>query len=272
MGPARVLPALSARLAATDERIRRRAAIAMGLLGSDEGAPYLVKSLRQGSIFERQMAAALLGALQHREYAPELIAALRDSSSSVRQAAAIALTRMDVKEAVPALLDAARGAKSPQALPPALRGAMPDINELMTLLSAVRVLKGEEDTLVLESLPETQENRWPEYDREVFKYQLELIKTYKVEEVLSADGRPVGAVLIEPSGKEKLVRPNENVAAGFTLADMGAGAKGAGADWVNLRRGDTRVTLTKGRPADVFFGEYTRRDLKLRPEDLKPKE
>lgn len=270
-GPARALPLLHGRLGSGDERQRRRAAIGMGLLGSDEGVPFLGRALREGGVFERQMAANVIGSLRRREYASQLVEALRDASSQVRQAAAVALTRLEYKEAVPAILDAARGAKTPDALPPALRGAQPDINELLTMLAAARLLKGEEDTLVLESLPDDKTTRWPQYDKEVFKYQLEIVKSYKVIEVLTADGKPVAAVLQNPNGEEQLVRNGEHVAAGFVLAELHRSAKdkSAGdADWINLRRGDIRVTLISGKPPEVQIGQHARKDMQLRPEDL----
>ena len=263
-GPAQALPLLKERMLSPHPILRRRAALALGMLGSDDGMAFLVQALQEGEAAERMLAADLLGRLKRRDKIPLLVEKLRDSQASVRQVAALALARLNAKEALPALMDAARGAKAVQELPAALRRSMPDVSELMVLMRCIRSLNGEQGEMAFSTRPSSQDLHWPEYDRELFKRQLDLLKTYQLLAVLSAEGQPVGAVLKEPGGREVLYRKNEHVAAGFQVWDLFPGQQEGGKfkhpPCVTLIRGETRVTLAVGREPEVLVGRQEKKE------------
>jgi HEAT repeat protein/cyclophilin family peptidyl-prolyl cis-trans isomerase len=74
-----------------DARIRRRAALAVGRVGLEEGVEPLVSLLSDGEPEVRQMAAFALGLLGDRRAVTPLVAALKDSSRLVQSSAAQAL-------------------------------------------------------------------------------------------------------------------------------------------------------------------------------------
>ncbi|MBI3831388.1 MAG: HEAT repeat domain-containing protein [Planctomycetes bacterium] len=258
LGPAQSLPVLRPKLQSNQPEIRRRAALAIGMVGSDEGLPYIDEALRSGSLSERLLAASLFGALQRKEKAPLLIEKLRDPQVGVRKAAALSLAALDAKEALPALMDAARGLRSREELPPALRTAMPDPTEQLVMLDAIRILRGEKDVMVFNTLPDSKNTRWPEFDKQLLSRQADLVKSYQLLDVMSAHGKAVAAVLKDPNGKEFLLRVGEPLAAGFKATELFPGqienGKVKNPPFVSLMRGDARVTLIVGRDAEVNLG------------------
>lgn len=258
LGPDRSLPLLKQQMFAAQGVLRRRAALTLGLLGSDEGVAFIDEALRSGNKEERKLAARLLGLLGRRDEVPLLIESLKDPQADVRQAAAISLAQLNAKDALPALMAAAQGAKAPQELPPGLRGAMPEVSELLVHLNAIRILRGEQDELVLSTLPDRKSLSWPEYDRELFTRQLDLVKAYQVVDVLG-EGRPVGVVLKDPTGKEVPYKDGELVAAGFRIRQITPATKQEGKEpyppFVTLVNGDTFVTLIAGKAPSVRLGK-----------------
>lgn len=258
LGPTQSLPVLRPKLQSNQPEIRRRAALAIGMAGSDEGMPYIDEALRAGSLSERLLAATLIGALQHKEKAPLLIEKLRDPQVGVRKAAALSLAALNAKEALPALMDAARGMRSREELPPAFRTAMPDPTEQLVMLDAIRILRGEQEVLVFNSLPDSKNTRWPEFDKQLLTRQADLVKSYRLLDVMSAHGKAVAAVIKDPNGKEFLLRVGEPLAAGFKATELFPGlienGKVKNPPFVSLMRGDARVTLIVGREAEVNLG------------------
>ncbi|MCK6474974.1 MAG: HEAT repeat domain-containing protein [Planctomycetes bacterium] len=258
LGPDRSLPLLKQQMFAAQGVLRRRAALTLGLLGSDEGVAFIDEALRSGNKEERKLAARLLGLLGRRDEVPLLIESLKDAQADVRLAASISLAQLNAKDALPALMSAAQGAKAPQDLPPGLRGAMPEVSELLVHLNAIRILRGETDELVLSTLPDRKSLSWPEYDRELFTRQLDLVKSYQVVDVLG-DGRPVGVVLKDPTGKELPYKDGELVAAGFRIRQITPATKQEGKEpyppFVTLVNGDTFVTLIAGKAPNVRLGK-----------------
>lgn len=258
IGPTRALPVLTTRLRSAYPVLRRRAALAMGMLGSHEGVPYIEESLRVGGSEERYMAATLFGILGRRDKIPLLISKLNDPKSRVRQAVAIALARLDAKDAVEPLIKAAQGARSDKLLPPALRSVLPDVGELATHLACIRILQGADKEMALKTLPNRRSSRWAEFDEALMGQQVELLKAFQVVDVLSDGNRPAGAVLKSPQGRELILREGEPVAAGFRLRSMVPEkiVKGrlVSPAFVTLVKGDTRVTLSAGREPEVHYG------------------
>jgi HEAT repeat protein len=254
LGAARVAPMLRETLQADIPKVRHRAALALGLLGSREGLAYIQEALLDGGLAERRMAAVLLGWLGCHESVPLLIERLRDPQSAVRVAAALALVRLDAKEALPVLIEQARGVKSSQDLL-VMRGSLPEVDEMLVFLGCIRALRGEEGEVAFKTLPDSKSTRWVEYDRQLGKYQLDLLQSYAVVEVMGAPDKPVAVVLRDPQGKEHLYREGEAVAAGYRIRDLHAGARGAeepkDPPWVTLVRAADRITLIKGRPAEI---------------------
>ncbi|MCW8131042.1 MAG: HEAT repeat domain-containing protein [Planctomycetota bacterium] len=257
IGPTESLRLLRPKLQSNNPVLRRRAALALGMVGSDEGLPYIEDALRDGDASERMMAASLLGAMQRREQIPLLIEKLRDPQSAVRKAAALSLATLDAKQAEQALMEAARGARGRQDLPPAMRARAPapDITEQLVMLDAIRSLRGETQVMEFKSAPDLRNMRWPEYDKQLFTRQVDLLKSYKLLDVMSVEGRPVAAVLQDASGREILVRRGETVASGFQVSDLIAEQVENGRvktpAMLSLLRGNTRVTLAVGRDAEV---------------------
>jgi HEAT repeat protein len=246
LGPGMVQVALRETLGANVPQIRHRAALALGLMGDRQALPYIQQALLEGGLAERQMAAELLGMMGHRESAPLLMERLLEPSSAVRAAAAVALVRLDAKEALPTLVEAARGPKSSMSIALS-RGGPLDVQELMLLLGCIRALKGEEGTREFTSLPAPKSTRWPEFEKELEKYQFDVLRGYQLVEVMGSSARTVAVVLRDPQGQEQTYRVNEVVASGYRVHDMHMGAYGpnAGTDaaWVVLQRGISRVTL-----------------------------
>ncbi|MCY3020016.1 MAG: HEAT repeat domain-containing protein [Planctomycetota bacterium] len=255
LGPTRALPILRSRLESPAEVMRRRAALTMGFLGSDEAMSYLERAVRFGSLQERAMGCELLGRLARNDKIPLLIEKLHDPHTSVRQTAAVALVRLNATSAVPALTEATRAMPHAGDLPPGLRGAGPDALERVVMLSCVRILRGEKEDLIITTLPNQRDNTWPEVDRVLGEKQIELVKLYQFVDVIADHDRPLGVVLRSPDGKEVLYRQGETVASGFKVREIGlaAGAKDKpkSPPYVILMRGDERVILIAGRPAEV---------------------
>ena len=255
LGPAEALPVLRPRLDARSETIRRRAALALGFLGSDEALPYLERAVRAGGLNERVMGCELLARLNRTDKIPLLLEKLHDPHTFVRQAAAVALAQLNALEALPALLEAARGPQDAGALPPALRGAGPDVMERLTILACVRSLHGEKEELFLTSQPNRRDNSWPEVDRLLAAQQIELVKLYQFVDVVSDGARALGVVLKLPEGRELMFREGEHVASGFKVREICLPAAGKdkakNQPCVILMRGADRIILAPGRPAEV---------------------
>ena len=254
IGPAQALPVLRTRLDSPNDTVRRRAALAMGFLGSDEAVPFIDRALRLGSVDERVMACELIGTLQRKDRVPLLIERLQDPNTNVRQTAAVAMTRLNAVEALPAITAAVSGLRSLD-LPADLR-QRPDMLEKLVMLSCVRILRGEKDDLVISSLPNSHDGSWPEFDRALSSQQKELVKLFQLVDVIIANGQPIGAVLKSPDGKEIMFKEGEPVASGFKVRDIGMSLPGkdkAAAKlppYVILMRGDERITLVSGKPAE----------------------
>jgi HEAT repeat protein len=253
LGPAVALPILRQRLYGVSEPMRRRAALAMGFLGSDDGMPYIDKAVSEGALQERVMGCELIGSLKRADRVPLLVGRLQDPHTAVRQTAAVALAKLDAKDAIPALVEAARGLRAAQNLPPALRkGDAPDFNERLVMLSCARALRGETQPLELKTQPNFLDQSWPEVDRLLNDQQAELLKMHILIDVVSSDNRPAGAVIRLPSGKEVLFREGEMVAAGYKLREMNLESVDSGNDKkstpasVLLMRGNDNFRLIKG--------------------------
>jgi len=264
LGPAAALPVLRARLEAPQEVMRRRAALAMGFLGSDEGLPYIDRACKAGSEQERAMGCALLGVLQRHERAPLLIEKLQDPHSSVRQTAAVALVRLNAVEAIPAMTECARGTRLVQELPPGYGGGGggTDMNERLIMLTCVRMLRGEKDELVISTMPNMKDNNWPEVDRLLAGQQVELAKMFQLIDVVIENKVAIGALLKGPDGREILYREGETVAAGFKLKEIGAPTVNPNSKdgtkfpaYAVLMRGEERVMLAVGRAAEYENGK-----------------
>ena len=255
LGPASALPVLRARLDSSNEIFRRRAALAMGYLGSEDAVPFIDRAVRVGGLQERIMGCELLGRLERTDRIPLLIEKLQDAHTLVRQAAAGALAHLNAKAALPALIEAARGRRTAFELPGGIRGAGPDVTEQLTMLSCVRLLRGEQGDLYLSTLPNPVDHSWPEVDRVAGDQSVELLKMYELVDVVPDANRPVGAVVKSPDGKELLVREGETVAGGFKVRDMALPTTGKDKvkipGYVTLMRGDQVVRLIIGRPAEM---------------------
>ncbi|HYG76177.1 MAG TPA: HEAT repeat domain-containing protein [Planctomycetota bacterium] len=262
LGPSQALPILRSRFDSQNEVMRRRAALAMGFLGSDEALAYIDRAVRGGTLHERVMGCELLGNLQRRDRIPLLIEKLQDPQTNVRQTAAVALTRLNATEAIPALIEGTRGLRGSGELPPGLRGAGPDVMERLIMLSCVRILRGEKDDLVITTLP-NRDNSWPEVDRVMSEQQKELVKLFKFVAAIGEEGRALGVVLKSPDGNEVMYREGETVASGFKVRDIGLPSTGKDKTkvpaYVILMRGDERITLTAGRAAEVDSVKEKRR-------------
>lgn len=246
LGPGLAQPVLRETLGANVPQIRHRAALALGLMGDRQALPYIQQALLEGGLAERQMAAELLGLLGHRESIPLLMERLSDPTTAVRTTAAKALARLDAKEALPALVEAARGPKANLNIALS-RGGPLDVQELMLLMGCIRALKGEEGTHEFKTVPSPKSTRWPEYEKELEKYQFDVLRGYQLVEVMGSSAKAVAVVLRDPQGQEQTYRPNEAVASGYRVQDMRMGSYGpnAGEDvaWVVLQRGTSRVAL-----------------------------
>ena len=258
MGAPLAVPMLRTQLITGNELMRLRAALALGYLGNSDGMAYICRAARGGSLQERVMGCELLGNLQRSDQIPLLLEKLDDTHSDVRQITAIALTRLKAVQAAPAIADAARGRLHNQQLPPALRGAQSDMNERVVMLACLRILRGEKDDLALYTLPAGRDQSWPEFERELLKQQVEMIKLYKLVEVIQSgveNGRGSGALLRAPGGQEIMYREKEVVAAGFRIVDINLGGKNKDSNavvppFVTLQRGNDSITLYVGQNAE----------------------
>jgi len=254
LGPQQALPILRSRFDSQSEVMRRRAALAMGFLGSDEALPYIDRAVRGGDLHERVMGCELLGNLQRRDRIPLLIEKLRDPQTNVRQTAAVALTRLNAVEAIPALIEGTQGMTGSGPLPPGRRGAGPDMMERLTMLSCVRILRGEKDDLIISSLP-SRDNAWPEVERVLTDQQKELVKLFKVIDAIGEGDKALGIILKAPDGNEVTYREGEAVASGYKVRHIGmpsiAKDKTKIPPYVVLMKGDDRITLTAGKAAEV---------------------
>ncbi len=102
------VPDLTAFLADSEGRIRRRAALAIGRVGLPEGVAPLAGLLSDPDAQVRQMAAFALGLIGHASAAAPLTQALVDVDPLVRGRAAEALGQIGAKEAAPAIGTLAR--------------------------------------------------------------------------------------------------------------------------------------------------------------------
>jgi len=259
MGPAAALPLLRQRLENGNEVTRRRVALSMGFLGSDDGIMYIDRAVRFGTIAERVMGCELLANLARTDCVPLLIEKLQDPSSNVRMNAAVALTRLNAVDAIGPITESSRTIANQRDLPPWMRNNGPDVYERLVMLSCVRILRGEKDDLVITSLPDMRDNVWPEVDRVMGDQQAELLKLYQFVDVIASGSQALGVVLRAPNGQEMTYRSGEPVAGGFKVRDIGMptaqasqpnGQKAMPA-YVTLVRGDDRVTLAQGRPAII---------------------
>jgi hypothetical protein len=144
-----------------------------------------------------------------------------------------------------------------------MRGSLPEVEEMLVFLGCIRALRGEEGSAAFKTLPDSKSTRWPEYDRELGRYQLDLVQSYAVVEVMGVPEKPVAVVLRDTQGKEQLYREGEAVAAGYRIRDLHVGARGAeepkDPPWVTLVRGDDRITLVKGRAAEIQLNAARRK-------------
>jgi HEAT repeat protein len=255
VGSTAALPVLRTRLDSPAEVLRRRAALAMGYLGSDEALPYIDRAARVGSLHERIMACELLGNLGCTDRIPLLIEKLQDPHTAVRQTAAASLAKLNATQAIPALIEAARGRQQTGDLPPALRGGSTDPMERVVILSCLRMLRGEKEDWVIESLPSSRDGTWPEVETRAAEQQMELAKQFQFVDVIGDGQRALGAVLKSPDGREGLYRVGEHVAGGFKVKDIGLPMVGKDKakipPYVILMRGNERVILGPGRPAET---------------------
>ncbi len=107
-------PDLTALVADSEARIRRRAALAIGRVGLKEGVPPLVATLADADPEVRAMAAFALGLIADPSPVPPLTTALADPDPRVRGRAAEALGLIGAKEAADAIgRMAAEYARSP---------------------------------------------------------------------------------------------------------------------------------------------------------------
>jgi len=245
-GPGSVQTALRETLSSRIPHIRYRAALALGLMGDREAIPYIQQALLEGGVAERVLAVELLGLLGHRESIPLIAQRLREPLKTIRAASAIALVRLDAKEALSALVEAAQGPKTN--LRVALsRGGPLDTQELMLLLGCIRSLRGEKGSASFKTMPEVHSTRWPEYEKELSRYQLDVLRGYRLIEVMGSTPKPVAVVLRDPHGREQTYRHNEAVASGYRVQHMHMGGvrENAAKDpaFVVLQRGVTRVIL-----------------------------
>ena len=102
------VPALTAFLADSEGRIRRRAALAIGRVGLPDGVTPLAGLLTDTDVHVRQMAAFALGLIGHASATAPLTQALGDLDPLVRGKAAEALGQIGAKEAAPAIGTLAR--------------------------------------------------------------------------------------------------------------------------------------------------------------------
>lgn len=256
MGAPLALPMLRTQLNSTNEIMRVRAALTLGALGNTEGIAYICRAARSGTLQERMLGCELLGLLQRTDQIPLLIEKLEDPHTNVRQVAAVALTRLKATQATSALAEAARGRLQNQQLPPALRGAQSDMNERVVMLACLRILKGEKEDLALYTLPSPRDQSWPEFDRELLKHQQEMLKSYKLVDVIPSGARGSGALIAAPGGQEILYREGEMVAAGFKVVDINLGAtnpetKATVPPFVTLQRGNEIITLYIGAATET---------------------
>lgn len=274
IGTRLAVPLLRSQLLTGNDTTRVRASLALGFLGCPDGIALICRATRSGSLQERAMGCELLARLGRTDQIPLLIQRLSDPSTAVRQTAATALTRLEAKEAIPVLAEAARGRFRSQLIQPkslgeradknerdsrsllsVQMGTPTDMNERLIMLACLRILRGETDDLVLRTLPNSKDSSWPEFDRELLKQQADLIKMYKLIDVIPGGAGGAGALLQLPGGNETLYRKGEIVAGGFKIGDISLGAtaenKTAIPPFVTLLRGAERIILYVGQSPEV---------------------
>ncbi|HLX62794.1 MAG TPA: HEAT repeat domain-containing protein [Planctomycetota bacterium] len=255
VGALRAIPLLRDQLLSNNETMRSRAALALGVLGNGDGIALICRAARTGDLQERVLACDLLGHLYRTDQIPLLIEKLSDPQTNVRQTAAVALTQLNATAAIPAIAEAARGRTQNSQLPIQLRSGEQDIYERAIMLSCLRILRGEKDDLSI-TLPNPHDARWPEFDRELLKEQVAMLKLYKLIDVIPSGAGQPGALVQVPGGQEVLYRAGETVAAGFKVGDISLGAaapdgKARIPPFVTLLRGEERVILYVGQETEV---------------------
>lgn len=269
------VPILRAQLLSGNDSMRVRASLALGFLGCSDGLALICRAARSGSLQERTLACELFARLGRTDQIPLLMDKLSDPNTNVRQTAATALTRLDAKEAVPLLAEAARGRFKSQLIQPiqvseqtnngsresrsmlsVQTGSPADMNERLIMLACLRILRGEKDDLVLNTLPSSRDSSWPEFDRELLKQQVDLIKMYKLVDVIPSGAGGAGALILIPGGQEILYRRGETLAGGFKIGEISLGApspdgKRSVPPFATLQRGDERVILYQGLAPEV---------------------
>ncbi|MEI6235023.1 MAG: HEAT repeat domain-containing protein [Planctomycetota bacterium] len=276
LGARSAVPLLRTQMQAGNDVMRMRSALALGYLGCSDGMALICRAARSGSLQERAMGCELLGRLNRTEQIPLLMSLVNDPNTQVRQAAATALARMDAKEAMSIIADAARGRFRNQLIQPVRLnnnepdpntrdsrsmlsvqlGSPEDMSERLVMLACLRILRGEKDSLILKSLPSSRDSSWPEFDRDLLKQQLELIKMHKLVDVVPSGAGGTGALIQVPGNDERLFRKGESVAGGFKITDISVGVTDADPQksippYVTLLRGDERVILYVGKSPEV---------------------
>ncbi|MCX7803798.1 MAG: HEAT repeat domain-containing protein [Planctomycetota bacterium] len=250
-GPSEAIPPLRLRLNGPTGAIRRRAALGLGLLGVHEGIGLVHDALRSPENAERALACRVIAMLGRKEDAGLLIARLRDPSPDVRESAAAALVELDAKEAIPALIAAAspKSASIEDAWVWDARAEEAYVRERAVMLAAAHALQSGGQT----SLSRFGSRR--EFEEEILRRQVELLKTYEVIEAVRVGDRVAGAVLKSPDGPEVLYKEGETILGTWKIAAISAPRPGTGSKEappsVTLQRHKTRVILTRGGPPEV---------------------
>ncbi len=276
LGARFALPLLKTQLTSPNDVMRLRSSLALGYLGCADGVPLICRATTSGSLQERAMGCELLGRLGRMDQIPLLISKLSDPNTQVRTTAASALTRLDAQDAIPALSEAARGRFKNQLIQPTRLnsnepdtggrdnrsilsvqlGTPQDMNERMILLACLRALRGEKDNFVLNTLPNGRDSSWPEFDRELLKQQIDMIKLFKLVDVIPSGSGATGAMIQIPGAPETLYRKGEVIAGGFKVAEISTGAPSSDPQkplppFVSLMRGDQRIILYIGQAPEV---------------------
>lgn len=276
IGARSALPLLREQLQSGSDVMRMRAALALGFLGCPDGVALICRATRSGSLQERAMGCELLGRLNRTDQIPLLLSMVNDANSQVRIMAATALARVNAKEAIPLLADAARGRFRNQLIQPVRLnqnepdrndrdsrsilsvqlGSPADMSERLVMLNCIRILRGEKDDLAINTLPSSRDSSWPEFDRELLKQQVDLIKMYKLVDVVPSGAGGTGALLQVAGRPEILYRKGEVVAGGFKISEISVGVPAsqnakALPPFCALLRGDERIILYQGLAPEI---------------------
>lgn len=84
-----------------ESQIRQSAAVSLGYIGSQDGAPYLISAIKDKDAGVRYAAVASLGQIRVAEAAPALESALKDADTGMKRSIISALDRMDSESSVP---------------------------------------------------------------------------------------------------------------------------------------------------------------------------